>query len=194
MKLLRRIGVIAALLFAGGALADSHSHDAAGFVSTFGSKAETILNAAELSDGERNARLRLLLTDSIDLPRLSRFALGRFWDRATPTQKADYQALFSNFVVNTYVDLLASQDAEKFDVLGLRPQPGPDALVRTRIERPSGEVIDADFHIGRNGSGYRVYDITTDGISMAETYRSAVSSVVAVGGMPSLLAVLRARQ
>ena len=194
MRLLRRIGVILALLIASAAHADSHPHDPAGFVSSFGDKAETILKAAGLSAGERDARLRLLLTDSIDLPRLSRYALGRFWDRATPRQQADYQALFSNFVVNTYVDLLASQDAQKFNVLGMRATPGADALVRTRIKRPSGEVIDVDWHIGRNGGGYRVYDITTDGISMAETYRSAVSSVVAVGGMPSLLAVLRARQ
>ncbi len=166
---------------------------AAQFIGRLGTEAITTLRASGRTLEQREARLRGLLRSDFDLPLIGRFVLGKHWRRATPEQRSDYTALFSEYVLTTYTARLGGYAGDSLTVLGARPAGQKDAVVRTRIDRPSGPPIIADWRVRIIGERYRIIDVVVEGISMAITQRSEFGAVIKRHGIEGLLAVLRAR-
>ncbi len=141
----------------------------------------------------RSERFRSLLSEAFDLPFISRFVLGRHWRQATPEQRSEYLALFSDYVLQTYSARRGGYTGETMAILSERPAGTKDMLVSTRIERPSGPPILADWRVRTSGERYRVIDIMVEGVSMVVTQRSEFAAVVQRHGLQGLIEVLRAR-
>ncbi len=166
---------------------------AAQFIDRLGAEAIAALRASGHTLEQREARLRGVLRSDFDLPLIGRFVLGKHWRRATPEQRSDYTALFSEYVLTTYTARLGGYAGDSLTVLGARPAGQKDAVVRTRIDRPSGPPITADWRVRITGERYRIIDVVVEGISMVITQRSEFAAVIQRHGIEGLLAVLRAR-
>ena len=141
----------------------------------------------------REAEFRRLLSQGFAMPFIGRFVLGRYWRTATPEQREDYQALFAEYILRTYSSRLGGYAGETFSVTGARPAGKQDILVATRIDRPSGPPIKADWRVRVFDNEYKIIDIMVEGISMAVTQRSEFTNVVRSQGFEGLLQALRAR-
>ncbi len=80
-----------------------------------------------------------------------------------------------------------------FTVISARPAGSKDVVVRTRIERPSGPPIKADWRVRVIKDEYKIIDVTVEGVSMAITQRSEFAAVIKSSGFEGLLVALRAR-
>jgi phospholipid transport system substrate-binding protein len=141
----------------------------------------------------RLARFRSLLSEAFDLPFISRFVLGRHWRQATPEQRSDYLALFNEYVLQTYSARLGGYTGETLTILSERSAGSQDMLVSTRVERPSGPPVEADWLVRTTGERDRIIDVRVEGVSMLFSQRADFASVIQRQGLQGLIEVMRER-
>ncbi len=187
--------VVAILLMVGlvqsNASAGRNVEPAQQFIDTLGQQVITIAHQSHLTVRERKAKLGSLLRAGVDLPRIGRFVLGRHWKSATLAQRAEYQVLFAEYVLENYIRLLGMYDVRKFSVQQATSKRGSDTIVHSKILRETGQLIDLRWRVREKGGEFRVIDLSTAGLSLAITYRAEFSSVVASRGIAGLLDALR---
>lgn len=166
---------------------------AARFIDALGRQAIAVLRQNQGTLEQREAALRAILSRNFDLPFIGRFVMGRHWRRASAEQRAEYQAVFADWLLQTYARRLGGYSNEAFEVGGARAAGKKDVLVKTRISRPSGPPIIADWRVRATDGQFRIIDIMVEGVSMAITQRSDFSAVIRRRGIAGLLQILRAR-
>ena len=194
--MMRRSLLTAAFIVLAGALAPAipaaAAADPAAVVSNLGSRALEVLGK-NAPQSQRVARFRELLREDFDVPEISRFVLGRYWNVATEEQRAEFVKLFEEYIALAYSTRLAEYTGETFKVTGSRPDAG-GAIVSSQILRPAGAApVKVEWRlIWRNGV-YKIFDGSIDGISMAVTQRSEFASVIQRNGgqVQGLITMLR---
>ncbi len=166
---------------------------AAAFIADLAGRAISILRSGGNKLENREARFRDLLSAGFDMPFIARFVLGKHWRKATPQQRSDYQALFTEFILQSYSRRMGGYSGETFTVAGARAAGKKDVMVKTRIVQPGGLAIKADWRVRPLNGQYKIIDIMVEGVSMAVTQRSEFNSVVRQRGIQGLLEALRAR-
>lgn len=192
---IRRLIVLVMLVAVLGAAGTARAavEDAVIFINQLGNQAIKTLRATDLTLDQRESRFRSLLNRGFDLDFIGRFVLGRYWRVATADQKSDYIALYGEYLLQTYSARLGGYTDESFFVIGARRANDKDIVVSTRLVRPSGLEIAADWRVRMFDGQYRIIDIMVEGISMAVTQRFEFAAVVQRDGIEGLLAILRAR-
>jgi len=163
------------------------------FIRSLADQAVQTLQMTGLTLEQRETRFRSLLTQGFDMDFIGRFVLGKHMRTATPTQQAAYLEAFGDYVLRTYSTRLGGYAGETFIVVGERTAGKQDAIVTTRIDRPSGPPIGAEWRVRVIEGRYRVVDISVEGVSMAVTQRSEFAAVVDRYGMDGLIQSLQAR-
>ncbi len=175
------------------AVAPEHVDGATKFIDSLANQAIAVLRNDSTSLEAREATFRDLLSNGFDVPFIGRFVLGRHWRTASDEQRDDYLGLFTEFLLKTYSRRLGGYAGEAFTVVGARSSGKKDVIVRTRIDRPSGPDIKADWRVRVRNEQYKIIDVAVEGVSMAVTQRSEFASVVRTHGMDGLLQALRMR-
>ncbi len=193
--ILRRMvsAAVFAFLISTSNLSLASGEEAARFVHRLGNQTIETLAAPDLTLDQRKDRFRGLLIRGFDIPFIGRFVIGRHWRAATPDQRGDYMALYSEFFLQTYASRIGEYSGQTFTVTGARAVNAKDFVVRTQIRRPGGQPFNADWRVRRVDGGYRVIDIMAEGISLAITQRSEFASVAQRIGLDGLIATLRTR-
>lgn len=164
---------------------------AAKFIETLSGETLTILRAEDATLDQREAHVREILERSFDLQTIGRFVLGKAWNRASPEQQQEYQAVFAEFILRTYSRRLGGYSGEQFKVIEAKPLGKRDAVVITEIARPSGPPLEAGWRIRSGANGLRILDLIVEGVSLAVTQRSEFQSVVNSQGVDGLIESLR---
>jgi phospholipid transport system substrate-binding protein len=136
-----------------------------------------------------------ILLPYIDLDRMSMAVVGRqYWASATPAQKSEFIKQFTHLVTSTYAAALASYNDDKVQFFPLRADYTSSRIltVKSVIIRRTGQKIEVDYNVVRNGDTWKVYDFSIENISMVQSYRSQFSNVLASQGMAGLLKRLQA--
>lgn len=148
----------------------------------------------------REARFRRIFNSSMDVPKLSTFALGRYARKIPPAKKRQYRSLVEQLVVKVFFARLKNYRGQKFRIAsgrrGCRPKGsrGSEFIVSGNIVNASGRsIVQIDWWLVRGGR--RVFDIAVEGVWLAQQQRSAFTSVLArnKGNFDALLANLRTR-
>ena len=168
---------------------------AAAFVAAIGDQAMALFAAGDISPGKREAELRRLLQAGVDLPAISRAALGRHWGAATGAQREEFRELFAEYVVINYSRVLAKLGMQEFNVLGAEAihAKKPHILVRTEARLTDGRVQKWAWRVHETAQGYKIIDLTSAGVSLIVTRRHEFESVIAARGLDGLLTALRKR-
>ncbi len=178
---------------AGGlAFANVLAGGASEFIRELGNRAIATSQTPGMSLEEREAHFRGLLREGLDVRFIGRFVLGAHWRRASREQQRDYLEVFSDYVLQVYTMRLGGYAGETITVVSERPAGTKDVVVRTRIDRPSGPPIAAEWRVRTTENRYRIIDVMVEGVSMVITQRSVFSAVIQRNGLEGLIAVLRA--
>ena len=191
-RLLGQVAGLAALAWAG-PLAAATPDEAGAFMLKLAGQAIAMLRDKQITEQQREAVFHKLLSDSFDIDAISRFVVGRHYQKMTGEQQVEYRQLFSAFLIKTYARRLSGYSGETFSVVSSRPVDEQQVLVRSRIERPGGPPLDLDWRLRPDGDRFRVVDLTVEGVSMAVAQRQDFSAVITGNGVGGLLAALRAR-
>ncbi|MFP6744233.1 MAG: ABC transporter substrate-binding protein, partial [Alphaproteobacteria bacterium] len=135
--------------------------------------------------------IRDLLNQGFDLVFMGRFALGSYWRAASPAQQTAYLNLFGEYLVQTYAARLGSHSSGTMTVTGARQAGDKDVVVRTQAGTAGGHAVVAEWRVRSGANGYRIIDISIEGISLVMTHRAEFAAVVQRHGIDGLLASLR---
>ncbi len=150
------------------------------------------------SDEELERRLIALFDDSIDVPTVSRFVLGRYWRSTSSEEREAYQNLFSTYIVKNYwkrtIDR-SSATKDTWDIVGIRAEDDVDTFVISRVVRPTGPSQEVLWRVRLVEGRCRIIDAVIDGISVLLAVRDDFTSVIRSNGgrVDSLIAMMRAR-
>jgi phospholipid transport system substrate-binding protein len=194
MRVMRWVVVVLALFVTGAAQAQAPRPGvAAQFIKAMGDEAISTLRAANMPLEAREAKFRALLARGFDMAFIGRFVLGPYWRTATPDQQQEYLQAFNDYVLDVYSARLGGYAGETLTVVGERPAGARDTMVNTRIDRPSGPPLEAQWRVRAMEVGPRIIDVVVEGVSMAATQRDVFAAVVHRQKVSGLIDVLRAR-
>lgn len=151
------------------------------FITQMSSNAIGFLDNKDLTQAQKEAEFKKLLSSSFDMKTIGRFALGTYWNSASPKQQTEYQKLFETMIVRVYSARFNDYNGQKLDVGTVRAE-GKDMVVTSYIVPSSGSKIRVDWRVRNRDAGYKIVDVIIEGVSMAMTQRSDFSSVIQRGG------------
>lgn len=123
--------------------------------------------------------------------RMTRLAMGKNWNKATPQQQEELVKEFRTLLVRTYSNALSTYSDYKINVEPPRSRAeDADTTVKTKVMKDSGQPVDIDYSMEKTGDGWKVYDVTVAGVSLVTNYRSTFNSQIREGGVEKLLKTL----
>ncbi len=126
-----------------------------------------------------------------DFTRMTRLAVGRYWREATPDQQQRLVKEFRDLLVRTYATSLANYKNQTIEYKPLRVGPNDtDVTVKTVVIEPGRQPIPIDYQMIKTPDGWKVYDITVEGVSLVVNYRSTFAQEIQQGGMERLIQTL----
>jgi phospholipid transport system substrate-binding protein len=172
--------------------ASAQNGSASQFIRQLAEQALQVMRSPQMPLDAREAQFRGLLAQGFDLDFISRFVLGRNWQSATTEQRTTYQQLYSEYVLRVYSSRFGGYAGETFSVVSERAAGQQDVMVQTRIDRPAGGPIQAEWRVRMAGQP-KIIDVMVEGVSMAATQRSEFATIVKNSGVEGLINMLDAR-
>lgn len=152
------------------------------FVVELARKAILSVKDSGAPSADRPQRLSQFLDRDFDMPRIAAFVAGRYWQKASDSERQTFTGVYRDFMAQVYSQRFARYDGESFVVVGQRPE-GPDnTIVYTEMNQPAkGAPLKVEWRVSDNG-GYRVTDVSIAGISMAITQREEFAAFLSQNG------------
>jgi phospholipid transport system substrate-binding protein len=122
---------------------------------------------------------------------MTQLAVGRNWRQATPEQQKSLVDEFRTLLVRTYTTAFMQYKDQTVDYKPLRMAPtDTEVLVKSLIKQAGGQPVAIDYNMENLGSGWKVYDVKIEGISLVENYRNTFNSEVQRNGVDGLIKAL----
>lgn len=129
-----------------------------------------------------------------DFNRMTQLVIGKHWPRATARQKQELVTEFRNLMVRTYSSSLMAFNNQTVDFKPMSMKPGDtDVTVRSEIRQPGGQPIPINYSMYKTSFGWKVYDVSIDGVSLVTNYRSSFSNTIRQNGIDGLISTLAAQ-
>ncbi|WP_442922102.1 MlaC/ttg2D family ABC transporter substrate-binding protein [Methylotenera sp. G11] len=150
----------------------------------------TIKNDKEIQAGNQQKIFALAeekILPNFDFDRVCRMVLGKNWKSASPEQQAAFQKEFRSLLLRTYATALGKYKNQVIEYKPMRAEPGAkNVSVKTQILQPGGQPITVDYSLVKVDSGWKVYDIVIESVSLVTNYRSQFSNEIRTNGLDSL--------
>lgn len=166
------------------------------FIDKLGTDAIAVLSKKDLSKAEQEKQFERIFTNYFDVNTIGRFVLGKHWATATKAQQNEYMKLFKQMVVKIYSTRFEEYTNEKLVVRNAVARDKRDVFVNSQIVFEGGRPpITIEWRVRKRESGYKVIDVSIEGVSMSVTQRSDFTSIVDSNGgdVEALLVQMRNR-
>ena len=189
--LMKHLLALLALCFAG--LGGAHAQELAPDALVKKTTDEIITQIRSDKELVSNSRKLLDLVDAKVLPhfnftRMTTLAVGRPWRDATTAQREQLVRQFRTLLVRTYSTALEQYSDQTIEVRPLNMKPGDtETTVRTQINQRGGPPIPMDYRMEKTANGWKVFDVTVEGVSIVTNYRSTFATEVSRGGIEGLI-------
>lgn len=149
--------------------------------------------AAKRGDEKRiNELINQYLLPYVDFRKTTRLAAGRHWREASANQRDSLVEAFKGTLVRTYGGALA--DVDKISGLEILPFRGDanagDVVVRSLFLQRNGPSVSVDYRLGKSEDGWKIYDVSVEGIWLIQNYRNQFSQQIGQNGIDGLIAAL----
>jgi phospholipid transport system substrate-binding protein len=164
--------------------------DVRSFADSLAQEALTIVKNEELSKTGKQRRLEDLFTTRVDVEWVARFVLGKYWRTASEEQQKAYLDNYRRFVVSHYSDRLTDYNEQQYTIKSVRAENDKEYVVSMEIINPGEANVLLDYRVRDTDTGYKIYDIIVEGVSMITTQRSEFDSVISRNGLDYLIDAL----
>ncbi len=138
-----------------------------------------------------NALVDAKVLPHFDFTRMTQLAVGRYWRTATPEQKQALVTEFRDMLVRTYTKVFTVYRDQSVEMKPFRMAPDDtEVTVKTVIIKPGTQPIPVDYEMEISPDGWKVFDISIEGVSMVMSYRGTFASEIQAGGIDGLIKTL----
>jgi phospholipid transport system substrate-binding protein len=177
------------------------SDDATASVKTIIDQSIVVFKDRQLSAPDRETKLRSIAESHFDFREMAKSAIGYHWKTLTPAQQAEFVPLFTTFIEDAYLSRIESYSVEKINqqiqssMIQFIKQTsnGPDyaEVFSTVVLQDRKDPIAVNYEMRRDGSEWKIYDITIDAISVIANYRNQFNRVLNSDGYDKLVSIIR---
>jgi len=140
------------------------------------------------------------LSPRIDFIASSRWVLGKYWRKASLDEKKSFILEFRKLLIQFYSTALSEYAVNNdidHGVLTYLPvrndAKDEDITIHSRVNTPSGKTIPVKYHAHLTKKGWKIYDVSVEGVSMITTYRSSFASELRQKGVNGIITSLKER-
>lgn len=141
---------------------------------------------------EREKLIRQAIDERFDWEEMARRSLARYWDQRTDGEKKEFVRLYSDLLERTYMDKVEGYSGEKVIYEGESVDNGY-AVVRVKIVTKKNTDIRVDYRLKRVENKWLVYDVSIEGVSLVNNYRTQFNSIILKSSYENLVKRLRER-
>src|SRR5690606_6599519 len=138
--------------------------------------------AKEISNADAKVKFRKILNSSFDIPTIAKFTMGRYWRVATPAEKKEYTDLLKTVILEKYADRLLSFSGDGYTIDSSRALNDKDVAVATTIKPANEPPVSFGWRSRKVNGGFKVIDLSVEGVSMSVTHRTDFGSVIERNG------------
>jgi len=143
-----------------------------------------------LSSADRDA-IRSAVKGYFDFAEMAKRSMGKSWKKLSKEQKNEFVATFRELLERSYGNRLSDYHDQEVEYGKVR--------IKKRIAIVNSDVVDATkrtpvrYKLVHKKTGWRVYDIQVEGISMVNTFRTDFNTAVNKDGIEGFLNGLKER-
>jgi phospholipid transport system substrate-binding protein len=126
-----------------------------------------------------------------DFERMTRLAVGKHWRTATPEQKHTLVTEFRDLLVRTYTKAFTVFRDQAVEVKPFKmPPDATEVTIKTVIIKQGEQDIPVNYDMTRTANGWKVFDLSIEGVSLVTNYRSTFSDQIQQAGIDGLIKTL----
>lgn len=118
------------------------------------------------------------LLQSVDVPAVTRFALGRHARSIAPADYARFEAAARGYLFRTLEAQLRTYGDARVELRETITRKPNDVIVRTRLTPKRGEALDLSWRLIDRGAGWKVVDLEVFGLWLAIETRAQFQALL----------------
>ena len=142
-----------------------------------------------LADRKRTLALaEQKLLPHVDFRQAAQLAVGKLWWKASPAQQERIATEFRGMLIRIYSNAIDTYRGQTMQVLPVRMAAGAtETTVRNRYLKPGAPPVSVDYAMKKTPEGWKIYDISVEGVSLVLTYRSEFEQITRTSGIDGLI-------
>jgi len=135
-----------------------------------------------------------IIVPHADLTEMSKRVLPpNIWNSASNDQRSEFKKEFSTTLIRTYASAMAEYTNEVIQFFPIRGGYAGKSIVKvdSQISRDDGPAISVSYQLISENNDWKLYDLTVEGISMLESFRSQFADTLSRGNIAELIKVLK---
>jgi phospholipid transport system substrate-binding protein len=145
----------------------------------------------QLQAGDRKKALALAeqkILPHVDFREATLLAMGRAWGSATPAQQTQVVNEFRSMLVRIYSNAIDVYRGQTMRTLPTRlPQGATNVVVRNQYLSEGRPPVPVEYSMRKTPEGWKIYDISVEGVSLVLTYRAEFESITRASGVDGLI-------
>jgi phospholipid transport system substrate-binding protein len=145
----------------------------------------------QLQAGDRKKALALAeqkILPHVDFREAAKLATGKAWQTASPEQQDRIVSEFRSMLVRIYSNAIDVYRGQTMKVLPVRLSAGAtEVTVRNQYVREGRPPVKVEYAMNKTPEGWKIYDITVEGVSLVLTYRAEFEQITRVSGVDGLI-------
>jgi phospholipid transport system substrate-binding protein len=139
------------------------------------------------------------LIDDILLPRFDRryaaqLVLARHWRTASDEQRDQFINVFYVNMMRLYAEAVLDFNVARLKVLPFRgDETKKRTTVKTTMQLDNGTKVPVNYGMVRRESGWKMFDVTIEGISYIRNFKAELNTEIQVEGLDGVIARLEAK-
>ncbi|HEY7433782.1 MAG TPA: ABC transporter substrate-binding protein [Methylomirabilota bacterium] len=142
---------------------------------------------------ERRAAIRKEAEVVFDFSETAKRALGRHWQGLSEKDRQEFTSLFTDLIERAYISKIERYSGERIAYAG-EAVDGALATVRTRFVTKQGTEIPVDYRMQQRGERWLVYDVSVEGVSLINNYRTQFDKIIQTSSYAELLRKMKAAE
>lgn len=137
---------------------------------------------------ERRDKIMSLIKRGFSFEEMSQRILGKTWRHITDQERDRFTVLMTKLLENVYIGKLEGYSGQAIEI-DAEIVKGDRAQVTTLVEN-NNEKIPVHYIMNKTDSGWMVYDINIEGVSLVSNYREQFKSILRKDDFEGLVKML----
>ncbi len=173
------VAALAVAAIAAPAPAQALGEQAQQHIKSAADRTTSILAREDMTAAEQAEAMRPLLQEYFGVEEIGEWVVGRYWRRASESERQEFQKLFEDFILYAYAKQFQQYSGEQLRVQNATTVADDTALVESIVVRPGAETNPrVTWRVTRVNGKLEIRDVAVEGVSMAQTQRSDFTATI----------------